>query len=206
MIFEALKLIKDELAHYIEVKNTGVNNITADSVVLDNVANVEGNNRPDLQGKIIISLVNIEEESTLKNNLNIQRIPNGRLRHENPRVYLNLYLLFCANFSEEADAYELALQQLSLVVQFIQGNNIFTINNSPNSTLDAEEDPSLSELRIMLDLYTLTFEQINHLWGSLGGKQIPFAMYKCRLVEVRDRRVQKSGESITEIHSSEQIN
>jgi len=40
-------------------------------------------------------------------------------------------------------------------------------------------------MRIIMELYTLTFEQINHLWGSLGGKQVPFVMYKARLVKIQ---------------------
>ncbi len=43
-----------------------------------------------------------------------------------------------------------------------------------------------NELKLNIELYTLTFEQINHLWGSLGGKQVPFAMYKVRLVRIQE--------------------
>jgi len=46
--------------------------------------------------------------------------------------------------------------------------------------------PDLMDMRINIELYTLTFEQINYLWGSLGGRQAPFAMYKARLVMIRD--------------------
>ena len=45
----------------------------------------------------------------------------------------------------------------------------------------------LNEIRLVPELYTLTFEQINHLWGSLGGKQSPFVMYKIRLVRIQGR-------------------
>jgi hypothetical protein len=38
--------------------------------------------------------------------------------------------------------------------------------------------------RIILDLYSLSFEQINYLWSTLGGKQHPFVCYKLRMVEV----------------------
>lgn len=206
MIYEALLLVRDELGKYIEIKNLELNNnIQDEHVILDNVSTVEGNNRPELQNRIIISLVNLEEESALKNILSYQRTPSG-LKVENPPIQLNLYLLFCTNFSDDQFGYQLGLQQLSLIVQFFQGNNIFTLQNSPNfSITDGLENPDLLELRLMLDLYTLTFEQINHLWGSLGGKQIPFVMYKARLVRVRDRRPLRSGEEIREIHSSEEI-
>jgi hypothetical protein len=48
----------------------------------------------------------------------------------------------------------------------------------------------------------MTFEQINHLWGSLGGKQVPFAMYKARLVAVSDHRSLGQGRLIEKIEGN----
>ena len=56
-----------------------------------------------------------------------------------------------------------------------------------------------------MELYTLTFEQINHLWGSLGGRQIPFAMYKLRLVAVTDNAVIREVPLIEEIGTSSRV-
>ncbi|MCB0555657.1 MAG: DUF4255 domain-containing protein [Phaeodactylibacter sp.] len=204
MIFEALKIIRDELGHYMELHPES--NLSAEDVVLDNVASLEGNSRPELQGRLLISLVNVEEEGALKNAPFIQRSPGGGIRYENAPVNLNLYLLFCANLSSDMEAYQFALRQLSLVIQFFQGKNLFLVSQAPHSTVSIDPDnPDLTELRVILDLYTLTFEQINHLWGALGGRQIPFVMYKARLVAIRDRRPLGSGEVVKEIQSSEDI-
>jgi hypothetical protein len=83
---------------------------------------------------------------------------------------------------------------------------VFTVKSAPNSNPPADPDhPDLAELRLIMNMYTLTFEQINHLWGSLGGRQLPFVMYKVRLVKVRDHRVLAGGEVVREVHSSEEI-
>ena len=60
----------------------------------------------------------------------------------------------------------------------------------------------ITELRFTMELYTLTFEQINHLWGSLGGRQIPFVMYKLRLVSLSERAVVREVPLIEEIDTS----
>jgi hypothetical protein len=63
-------------------------------------------------------------------------------------------------------------------------------------------DPDIIDLRFTMELYTLTFEQINHLWGSLGGRQIPFAMYKLRLVAITERAIVREVPLIEEVETN----
>jgi hypothetical protein len=51
-------------------------------------------------------------------------------------------------------------------------------------------------------MYTLTFEQINHLWGSLGGRQIPFVMYKVRMVAITERSIRREVPLIEEVDTN----
>ena len=189
MIGLALKLLRDELSDYIfRNKRTG-DSITQDDIILHNIAMLESDSSGDLNNKIIMTLVNTEEESTLKNRSNAVKILNG-VRYVEPAVFLNLYVLITATLGEDLqDAYEFALNRLSLVIQFFQAKKVFTIKNSPFNTISTDANipqEVKDELRLNLELYTLTFEQINHLWGSLGGKQVPFAMYKVRLVKIHE--------------------
>jgi hypothetical protein len=39
------------------------------------------------------------------------------------------------------------------------------------------------------------------LWGSLGGRQIPFAMYKVRLVSISERSIRREVPLIEEIET-----
>ena len=68
-------------------------------------------------------------------------------------------------------------------------------------TIDLTEE-DITNLKFTLELYTLTFEQINHLWGSLGGRQMPFAMYKLRLVAITERAIVREVPVIEEIETN----
>jgi uncharacterized protein DUF4255 len=189
MIGMALKLLRDELSDYVFRNKRPGDSITQDDIILHNIAMLESDTSGDLNNKIVITLVNTEEESTLKNRSNTVRILNG-IKYVEPSVFLNLYILITATLGEDLqDAYEFALNRLSIIIQFFQAKKSFTIKNSPFNTIsnDANIPQEIKdELRLNMELYTLTFEQINHLWGSLGGKQVPFAMYKVRLVKIQE--------------------
>jgi hypothetical protein len=190
MIKPALILLREELRNYLAAKGD-----TTD-VILENIGLLETNDATNLQQRIVISLVNVEEESTLKNSKHYLRSGSSVAEYSNNPVYLNLYLLFTANYTggdSPKNNYLQSLQNLSFVISFFQSRNHFSIGGSQVPQLLSffnEQDmlylPDLMDMKLTTELYTLTFEQINHLWGSLGGRQAPFAMYKARLVMIRD--------------------
>jgi hypothetical protein len=192
MIDKALQLILAQLNQYVKPVPD------AEVVVLGNIAFNESAEQDEIKNKVVISLVNVEEESTLKNTLTYRKSGNG-VTYIEPPVHLNLYLLFSVNFPE---TYETALFRLSEVIKFFQSRKIFSIDNAQPlpGTLNPD-DPDIRELYLTMELYTLTFEQINHLWGALGGKQMPFVLYKARLITMRERKVIGEGKLIEEIRS-----
>jgi len=193
MIEQALLLLRNELSSYIHTKDASVN------VIVDNIALFETTHGDSLTNNVIITLVNIEEESTLKNQPALRRPFTSSAIYQNPPVFLNLYVLITCNYS--GDDYHLALKRLSYVIQFLQSKNSFSIASSVSAgTMNIDEDDMLS-LKFTMELYTLTFEQINHLWGSLGGRQMPFAMYKLRLVAIDDHAILREVPLIEEIES-----
>ena len=192
MIDKALLLLKSELTAFLVSKGDN-----AASVIVDNIGLSETSNGTSLIDSIVISLVNIEEESTLKNQSPLRRFGMSSAIYENAPVYLNLYVLLTCNYF--GDGYMLALRRLSLVIQFLQAKNSF----SSASTMSGSTDPNdIQDLRFTMELYTLTFEQINHLWGSLGGRQVPFAMYKLRLVAISEHAIVREVPLIEEIETN----
>ncbi|MBQ4818590.1 DUF4255 domain-containing protein [Aquimarina sp. MMG016] len=189
MIGMALKLLRDELSDYVFRNRRPGDSITQDDIILHNIALMDSDNQGDLNNKVVITLVNTEEESTLKNRSNVLKTSNG-VKYIEPPVFLNLYILISTTLGQDLqDAYEFALHRLSIVVQFFQTKKSFTVKNSPFNTISNDTnipEEKKDEIRLNVELYTLTFEQINHLWGSLGGKQVPFAMYKIRLVKIQE--------------------
>lgn len=201
MIDSALLLLRGELENFIQ-NDKDDNSINVD---LRNIAMFEKGQDDELSDKIIISLVNIEEESTLKNGSNL-RNNSGRYEYISPAVNLNLYLLIVSNLSIKNDeglqenSYFKSLSGLSYVIEFFQHRCSFSLNDSPTfQTQDRLKNPEMQDLKLFIDLYTLTFEQINHLWGSLGGRQLPFVMYKARMVSIQNRNVKKDAPIIEEV-------
>lgn len=193
MIASALKLIRDELTSYILSSKRADDIITDKEIRLENIAMLDKENDITLNNCLILTLVNSEEESSLKNSSRYARTPTG-IQYIEPPVYLNLYILITSVPGlTQTDAYEFALHRLSLVIKFFQNKRCFTIKNSPFTSVSDDSDLNQGqkeELRLTAELYTLTFEQINHLWGSLGGKQVPFAMYKIRLVKIQEENTE----------------
>ncbi len=204
MIFEALGLLKDELDFFIRERDDPGG--TVKFVVLGNIAFLEDSQKSSkFEERVVISLVNVEEESALKNSTFYRKLNGAKeVSVINPPVFLNLYLLFSSNFPD----YDNSLRRLSYVIEFFQGKNTFSLKNSPayeqGNILNADQNGRGADFRLILDLYTLTFEQINHLWGSLGGKQIPFAMYKCRMIKISESGVQRQEPVIEEVNGQEQ--
>jgi hypothetical protein len=190
MITEASVLLRDEIRRYLRLHNAVED---PKDVVLGNVAGLE--DQPKLADKVILTLVNIEEESTLKNGrFYVKSTPAGGLESIAPPIYLNLYFLISATLPPEADdgLYQKALLRISSVIELFQAKKEFSAQNSPGLTSAGLDRALLNEVRLRPELYTLTFEQINHLWGALGGKQSPSVMYKVRLVRIQNLATQEA--------------
>jgi Pvc16 N-terminal domain len=197
MIDTAISLLQKELENYLAPIDPSA------TVVVDNVGLLETTNGDGLANSIIISVVNVEEESALKNQPAYKSYPSlNTAVYENPPVYLNLYVLFTCNYW--AGKYIYALQRISYVVKFLQHRNSYSYGSASYQDAGGSEfsdDPDLVSLKFTMELYTLTFEQLNHLWGSLGGRQVPFVMYKLRLVALTDRKVLRNTPLIREIET-----
>jgi hypothetical protein len=201
MIREALLLLQNEVRRYFEPLD-----LTGSDVMLGNVALAD--EEVGLQGKLLLTLVNIEEESTLKNGSRyIRNTFQNSIEAVQPAVFLNLYILFSATLPKGAseEAYKKALQRISAVVELFQFKKEFTLQNSPGFNIGDLDPRRLNELRLHPELYTLTFEQINHMWGALGGKQSPSAMYKVRLVKIQ-RTITEDAPLIKTIQTDATVN
>ena len=193
MIANALRLIVDEVNQYInslEPNRTGPDVVELGHIALADSAEQARGGTLD---RVILSLVNLEEEKRLKNNGRKVKVGDN-VQLSNPPINLNLYLLFSASILD----YPMALHRLSQVIEFFQGKYVFTVANSPNPRV--VDDESLADMKLILDIHTLNFEQINDLWGSLGGKQVPFVVYRTRLLELRRDAVLQAAPLIEQIN------
>ncbi|HFA49701.1 MAG TPA: DUF4255 domain-containing protein [Bacteroidetes bacterium] len=177
MIDEVLDYIRREVRDYL-----GIGNTEAMLVALHNMK--DDNNSPG----VYISLVNIEEETALKNASHYIR-QNNQVQYKEPPVFLNLYVLFAFEMAD----YAASLQALSSTIELFQGKRVYSpANENPGNPFPANLE------KLVFDFHNLNLEQLNHLWGIQGGAYFPCAMYKVRLVKVQ-RDEQLAGPEISTI-------
>ncbi len=150
--------------------------------------------------KLIFSVVNIKEEKALKNLPNFVRNDTTlRATYENPPVFLNFQILITATHSN----YNNALLMLSRAIRFFQSKNVFTQDNVSPTSISINAPPNaldrLESFKLIFDLYSPTLEEVNHMWGTLGGKQYPFVMYMLRMLDLKFRAVYNESGLITEV-------
>ncbi|THU40599.1 DUF4255 domain-containing protein [Niastella caeni] len=181
MINESLQFIADELNKYLVLKMGPATE--PPRLVLGNVSRVFDGEvaSAGLNNKAILSLVNVEEDRISKQQENFVRT-DVATRYKSPQLYLNVYILFAVNRTTYSDN----LLWLSYILQFFQFQHVFTPITHPAL------DPRIQKL--IVDLCTLNFEQVNHLWSTLGGKYIPSVLYKVRQLTIdEDLTVSESG-------------
>ena len=189
MILETLQILKEQLEDYFDEVGLA-KNITIDNIALWESGAQEADR---LDGKVVLTLINVEEESALKFTPPA-RVVDGKTEYVNPPVNVNLFLLVSANCS----TYDISLNCISRTIEFFQGKNIFTSSN----TVYNRSNPSIhppDQFKLIVELYTPGFETLNNIWGMLGGRQLPSALYKIRILEItRDKKL-AGGEMITHI-------
>lgn len=181
MIDQAINAIITKLNAYIG---------TADpEVILGNISLIDAfqdTSSQSLSDRVVASVINIEQEESLRNIPFRRTVNNGNGLPQGverqPEIYLNVYLLFGANKNN----YGIALQRISQVISFFQRQFVFT----PADT------PALSALnlnKLIFDLYSTDFSELNQLWAIMGGKYIPSVVYKMRLAVIQDAEEQGTG-------------
>ncbi|MEO9805871.1 MAG: DUF4255 domain-containing protein [Reichenbachiella sp.] len=179
MIDEVLKFLVIELNKKLETAGE------PNRAVMGNILSQDGNIDNALNDSIIVTLVNVEEEKVLKPQSSYIKEDDGAIFRTNPAINLNLHVLFSAHFSD----YRSGLKYLSSVLSFYQGMNFFDHKNSPSL------DPRIEKL--VLELFTPSFEQLNHMWGFLGAKYMPSAIYKIRMLTIQDNKILETLEGVS---------
>jgi hypothetical protein len=179
MIDTALDFINKRLNDFLRVQYDDQSN-TAEYIQLDNIAWNDQSIIKQTTNNAFITLVNIEEDRISKSPDNFVRTNTG-IVYQNPTIFLNLYVLFAANLN----SYSESLTRLSYIIQFFQVKNVFT-------ALDSPDFPSGID-KLIFDLKTLSFQDLNNLWGILGSKYLPSVVYILRLVTISS--TYKQGEA-----------
>ena len=137
-----------------------------------------------------LTLFQIDEERTLREQMPERTLVGGREVVLPPPLRLNLVLLFAGRFQQ----YDQALRTLSQILAFFQARPLFTPTDCPGMP------PGLE--RVALDLLSYGPEQLNQMWACLGAKHLPSAVYRLRMVVLQDVEPIGTGLPITTIETT----
>jgi hypothetical protein len=141
-------------------------------VILSNIVDQGGNPYEAAKDKIVMFLANIQREVTVSTyNPNVA-VAGGGYAVVAPPLYIDLYLLFYANFYD--GGYTQGLGAISRTISFFQQNPWFTPSNLPGL------DPAIEKLAF--EMVNLEPVELNYLLGLTGSKYLPSVYYKVRMI------------------------
>ncbi|MGN7863225.1 DUF4255 domain-containing protein [Chryseobacterium sp. 22458] len=167
MINKVLTVLNDQLNNSGEFED-----VPGEIVVVVDDISKHDSETSGVENKVVITLVNVEEESTLKNSSRyLTPQTQDEIKMESTPAYLNLYVMVSANRS----SYAKSLANISKVIEIFQANNVLTYHHPTNSTED---------FSFRIELHSVPFEQLSYVWGLLGGKVMPSVLYKISVIKI----------------------
>lgn len=150
-----------------------------DWVLLSNLSGHDGQMPESTRDKLVLSLAGIQHETTISTHNPSLRVGDGQYTNVSPPVYINLLLLFVANFQDKN--YPDGLEMISRTIAFFQQNPWFSQETLPG--LDSGVG------KITLDLVNVDIMQANYLISMMGIKYLPMVLYRLRMLPFRSEQI-----------------
>lgn len=191
MIAKALTFVTQFLNREIKMAH----GIDEDRVIASSLINPDGSVTDNIENKIIISVINLEHETTVKSFKNYVVDGNNDYGKVSPPVYLNLYLLISANY--DSGNYLEALKMLSTVIGVFQVNTLFTKQSHPDMQSPVD--------KLTFEIFNLPINELSHIWSGIGAKYVPSIIYKVRMITVQEDMIRKEVPGIAGLHGDPEI-
>jgi len=156
-------------------------------ISLSNIVNPDGSVALQDQNQIVMTLVNLTEESVLKNVQPMRSSGEFGVKL-NPTLNLNSYVLFSAFYT--GVNYHTGLKMISDIISYYQSNRLFVKQNAPGMPANIN--------KLTMEFVSLSLDQMSHLWSCMGSKYMPSVLYKVGVLpftdeEIKDIRPKISG-------------
>jgi hypothetical protein len=161
MIYEVIQTITDGLNIFFKTRLRTIE----DKAVISGIVNQDGSVAQLEENKVLITLISVEKEPTTV----------GLKKDGKQRVHINFYVLFSCYFSNAN--YSEALKFLDFTMNYLNDNSSIDIAES-----GLLKSTSSGGLKVQVELESLSLDQISHLWGAIGAKTMPSALYKIRMI------------------------
>jgi Pvc16 N-terminal domain len=174
VIGKVLICLRKRLDDYLRVELAGV----GDDPIADRVVFLDGDRMDPISfqdGAVSELLINVEEERLLRAADPYLRVQDdGKPQRKQPDLRLVLYVLFVARFKQ----YDLAWDHLSKIIEYLQSNRTFERADYPELPVGVD--------KLTFELMTPSFTEQNDIWNALRTTYHPCALYRTRLVVLRD--------------------
>lgn len=135
-----------------------------------------GNGAEEKPCKLIVSLLNVERETSGGIGAPMQKQTDGYMRMP-PPLMMNLNLMFAAVYDEKR--YVESLSVLSDTLKFIQSTPYFEWEGQTYT----------------IEMITLSSQDINNVWTTLGGQYYPSVVCKLRRIVLDSEDVTGAGKT-----------
>lgn len=133
-----------------------------------------GNGSEERPCKMVVSLINVERETAGGISAPVQRTADGYTR-QTPPLLLNLNLMLAAVYDERR--YAESLSVLSDTLKFVQSVPKFEVD----------------EMTYTVEIVTLSPQDLNNIWTTLGGQYYPSVVCKLRRLVIDTEEATGSG-------------
>lgn len=170
MIYNALNSVVVQLNAFLKQRFRQ----TEDKAILGTILNEEGTVPEGNRNKVIMSVVNLEQETARQFSATYQRNGASGMKRLNEPYDFNLDVLITSLFSD----YNEALKFLSESIYFFQAHNVFDHTNTPQLS------PNIQQLTFQV--IKLSYGEAHNLWTALGAKYMPSVLFKMRMLSFQD--------------------
>ena len=168
LIRTVLELLRQKLNEYF----TNADPRREDWVILANIMDQEGRPFASTKDKIVMTLANIRHETIVSTFTPAVKTKTGSYVNVTPPLYIDLFVLFYANFYDEN--YRQGLAMISRTISYFQQNPIFDAATMPDLPRGID--------KLTLEITSLDLLELNYLMGMLGVNYLPSVYYKLRML------------------------
>ncbi len=179
MIDRALKVIVYELNQFLRLRH----DLNESKVLLNSIVDQDGKMATNDENKLIFSLIDIAQETTMKNST-----PSvGAVSRDSRELHLNLFVLASAFFNPAN--YDQGLKYISSVISFFNAKPIFNQSNSPALSGSGVD-------RLVFEMFDVDSNTKNNVWSTIGAKYMPSVIYKVRMLTITDDAIRSQVDGI----------
>ncbi len=177
LIHKTLELVRQRLNSYFQAADP----LPEDWIVLSNIIDQDGKVFDHARNKVVMFLANIQQDTTISTWRPAAPISPDRYGIMQPPIYINLFVLFYANFSDRN--YPQSLETISRTIEFFQQNPYFDRQNLPDLPEPID--------KLAFEFTNLDSTGLNYLMGLAGVRYLPSVYYKVRMFPFRSDTLQQ---------------